>query len=323
MIFWNWGILVLLGTAVLLYGLGWRRQPTTAPPALLLHAWRSVSFVSSMLILLVALFSPLHHLAERYFSVHVLQRLLLVAVVPSLFFSGNPLPILFAGLPHQFQKKLTQLPQTASRLAHLLVRCTGPVPVWFLFVSTFWLWHDAQLDHLLLQVAWVHRLENVTLLGTAVFYWWHIMAASPRLHAAMPPLWRVGYAALGAAPIKLVGLVLMFTKTAVYHYPAEISFYNLEITDQSVGSAIVWAVGGVVFTWTAVMLMRSWLKGEDEKPGLPESVWSTGEMMLAPGFGKKSSYTSPTSPKNGLSKISKSSNVSGAINNQGKKVKHV
>jgi len=309
MIVWNWGIIVLLGTAVLLYGLGWRRQPIITAPALLPHAWRSVSFVAAILVLLVALFSPLHDLADRYFSVHVLQRLLLVAVVPSLFFSGNPLPILFAGLPAQLQKKLVQLPQTAPRLVHLFILCTSPVPVWFLFVSTFWLWHDAQIDSLLLQAAWVHRLENVTLLGTAVFYWWHIVAAAPRLHAAMPPLWRVGYAALGAAPIKVVGLVLMFTTTAVYHYPAEISFYNLEITDQSVGAAIVWAVGGLVFTWTAVLLMRSWLKEEDEKPGLPASIWSSEEMMLAPGFGKTSPYVSP---KNGLSKISKSSNVSGA-----------
>ncbi len=293
MILWNVGITVLLGTAVLLYGIGWRRSPTTTSPALLPHAWRAVTFVMAVLVLLLALFSPIHALADRYFSMHVLQRLLLVAVIPSLFFSGNPLPILFAGLPAELQKKMTRLPQTAPKLINLIIRCTAPVPVWFVFVSTFWLWHDAQLNRLLLQADWVHRLENVTLLGTAVFYWWHIMAASPRLHPAMPPLWRVGYAALGAAPVKIVGLVLMFTPTAVYHYPAEISYYNLEITDQSLGAAIVWAVGGVVFTWTAVLLMRSWLKEESDKPRLPESAWSSEEMMLAPGFGKTPPYAPP------------------------------
>jgi len=289
MIFWNWSIIVLLGTAVFLYGRGWQ-QPTAVSSALLPNPWRSISFVAAVLLLVLALFSPIHALAARYFSIHVFQRLLLVAVIPSLFFSGNPLPIMFAGLPAQWQKKLTQLSQTAPKLVQTFVRCTSPVPVWFLFVSTFWLWHDVQIDRWLLQAPWVHRLENVTLLGTAVFYWWHIMAASPRLHPALPPLWCVGYAALGAVPIKLVGLVLMFTSTAVYHYPAEISFYNLEITDQSLGAAIVWAVGGVVFTWTAVLLMRSWLKEEDEKPNLPESIWSSEEMMLAPGFGRPSPY---------------------------------
>lgn len=293
MIFWNLGIGILLGTAVLLYGLGWRRQPTTTPPALLPNSWRWVSFAAAVLVLVTALFSPIHYWADRYFSVHVLQRLLLVAVVPSLFFSGDPLPILLAGFPFQLQKKAALLPQTAPRLVQLFIRCTAPVPVWFFFVSAFWLWHDAQIDRLLLQADWVHRLENMTLLAAAVFYWWHIMAASPRLHPAMPPLWRVGYAALGAIPVKLVGFVLLFTTTAVYYYPAEISFYNLEITDQSLGAAIVWAVGGIVFTWTAVLLMRNWLKEEDEKPGLPESLWSSEEMMLAPGFGKTSPHVPP------------------------------
>ena len=292
MVFANWGIYVVVGTAVWLFTVGWRRS-STKNTALLPNRWRIVAFLAAMLVLLVALVSPLHTLAARYFSFHVLQRLLLVAVVPSLFFSGNPLPILLAGLPQKLQAKITQLPYTAPRLARLFIRCSGPVPVWFLFVSTFWLWHDVQIDRLLLQMAWVHRLENVTLLGTAVFYWWHIMAASPRLHSAIPLLWRVGYAALGATPIKLAGLVLMFTSTAVYHYPAEISFYNLQITDQSVGAALVWAVGGLVFTWTAVLLMRCWLREEDDKPSLPESAWASGEMMLAPGFGKSSPQIPP------------------------------
>lgn len=287
MIFWDWGIGLALVTAVWLYLVGWWRQPSAESRSLLAQPWRGLSFVVAVVVLVLTLFSPLHPLATRYFYLHVLQRLLLIAVVPSLLLSGDPLPILLAGLPARLQTALAQLPQAAPSWHRLLVQITSPVPVWFLFVATFWLWHDVQIDSWLLRASWVHRLENVALLGTAVCYWWHIMAVSPRWHRPMPPLWRVGYAALGAAPVKAVGLVLMFTSTAVYHYPAEISFYNLEITDQSVGAAIVWAVGGIVFTWTAVLLMRNWLQEEDDKPSLPESVWSTEEMMLAPGFGKK------------------------------------
>lgn len=291
MIYWNWGIGLAMGTAVFLYLRGWRQPPVTDAASLPPRPWRMVTFWVAGLVLGLALFSPLHDWAVRYFSMHVLQRLLSVAVVPCLFFSGNPLPILYAGLPTRLQESLAQLPQRQPRFYRFLKRLTSPLVVWFLFVATFWLWHDAQIDRLLLQGGWVHRLENVTLLGTAVGYWWHITNASPRLHSPMPPLWRVGYAALGATPVKVVGLVLLFSSTAVYHYPAEISFYNLQITDQSLGAAIEWAVGGIVFTWTAVLLMRSWLKQEDEKPALPESTWSTEAMMLAPGFSKTSTYS--------------------------------
>ncbi|MBK7894459.1 MAG: cytochrome c oxidase assembly protein [Candidatus Promineifilaceae bacterium] len=287
---WDFGIGSVLVTAVLLYLRGWRRQPAEDRRTLLASPWRMITFAAALLLLAAVLFSPLHGLATRYFYIHVLQRLLLVSLIPCLFMSGNPLPILQAGLPTKAQNWLWQLPQTAPRFYKLWLRLSSPLPVWFLFVCTFWLWHDVQIDRLVLQADWVHRFENVTLMGTAVCYWWHILAASPRLHPALPPLWRVGYAALGATPVKLVGLVLMFTSTAVYQYPAEIQLYNLNLTDQSLGAALVWVVGGIVFTWTAVLLMRDWLKGEDEKPQLPESVWSSAEMMLAPGFSK-----SPTS----------------------------
>ena len=288
MFMWNWGIGMAMGTAVFLYLRGWGQPFSTGVPPLLSRPWRMVTFVAAVTLLALALFSPLHGQAAVYFHLHVLQRLLLVAVVPCLFFSGNPLPVLYAGLPVLLQESLARLPQRRPRVFRLVIHLTNPVILWFLFVATFWLWHDVQISRLLLQAGWVHRLENVTLLATAVGYWWHIMDAWPRWHAPMPPLWRVGYAALGATPVKLVGLVLLFSPTAVYHYPAEISFYNLQITDQSLGAAIEWAVGGVVFTWTAVLLMRSWLKQEDDKPALPESAWATKEMMLAPGFGKKS-----------------------------------
>ncbi|WP_420629760.1 cytochrome c oxidase assembly protein [Candidatus Leptofilum sp.] len=270
---------VVLGTAVLLYGRGWQHQSP--------HPGRILTFVIAILLLVGALLSPLHGLAAGTFSFHVLQRLLLISLIPLCFLSGNPLPILHAGLPRRVQVELQRLPQKAPKFHSALIAVLHPVPVWFLFAATFWLWHDVQLNRLVLQNSWLHRLENVTLLGTAVLYWWHILAASPRLHLPMPPLWRVGYAALGASPVKLVGLVLLFSETAVYQYPAEIHLNTttLDITDQSLGAALIWIMGGIVFTWTAVLLMRDWLKNEDEKPKLPESAWSTKEMMLAPGFG--------------------------------------
>ena len=247
--------------------------------------WCLLTFLAAMFLLAGALFTPLHHLAVDYFSLHALQRLLLITVVPVLLLRGNPAPILQAGMPPQWQTRLVALPQTAPRFSAFVIRATSPVPVWFLFVCTYWLWHDVQVNRLVLQLGWLHRLENVTLLGTAVLYWWHILAVSPRLHASMPALWRVGYAALGAVPVKLVGLVLLFNSKSIYQYSAEITIGNLDITDQSLGAGIVWVLGGIVFTWTAVFLMRDWLKVEDDKPHLPESIWSS-ETMLAPGFGK-------------------------------------
>jgi hypothetical protein len=52
---------------------------------------------------------------------------------------------------------------------------------------------------------------------------------------------------------------------------------------------MIWTVGGIVFTWTAVYLIRQWLALEDDKPYLPHTLWSSEDAMLAPGFGKRTS----------------------------------
>lgn len=127
-----------------------------------------------------------------YFSLHALQRLLLITVVPVLLLRGNPAPVLQAGMPPQWQTRLAALPQTASRFGVFLIRVTSPVPVWFLFVCTYWLWHDVQVNRLVLQLGWLHRLENVTLLGTAVLLlvaYFSGFATAACFHACA---WRVG-----------------------------------------------------------------------------------------------------------------------------------
>ncbi|MEZ4591343.1 MAG: hypothetical protein R3D55_09395 [Chloroflexota bacterium] len=48
----------------------------------------------------------------------------------------------------------------------------------------------------------------------------------------------------------------------------------------------IWDLGIGFALGTAVLLMRDWPKTEDEKPHLPESIWASEEIMMAPGFGK-------------------------------------
>lgn len=104
MVFAKWGIYVVVGTAVWLFTVGWRRS-STKNTALLPNRWRIVAFLAAMLVLLVALASPLHTLAARYFSFHVLQRLLLVAVVPSLFLVGIRYLFCWRGFPKSSRPK--------------------------------------------------------------------------------------------------------------------------------------------------------------------------------------------------------------------------
>lgn len=243
---------------------------------------RPFSFYAGLLILLLALVSPLHVLASQYFSMRVAQHLLLIAWVPALLLAADPVPQLLAGLPNRWRAWMGKKRPFLRHFSLLTARGTA----WVLFVTTFWLWYDPTIHQATLTYPLLRIFEVLLLLSTATLYWWHITAASPQPHKPMAPIARAAYTLVGAWPVKMVGLILMFNQQTVYLYPQTFQFSGLAITDYNIGSIIIWVLGGIVFTTTTTMLMRDWLKSEENKPSLPVSTWSSEDVLAAPGLRK-------------------------------------
>lgn len=294
---WNW-----LGTAVILFVLmlylrGRSRHKQSAI--------KTILFICGLSLLFLISASPLNHLATQLFSIRILQRILLIAVIPLLLIGSNSIPILYAGLPLSAQLGLQRFPTARQNAYQFIHRITTPAAIWLTFICIFWLGYDLNFHHLTLQSRTVHGLEILALFIIACFYWWHILAASPQIHKPMPPLVRIGYVLAGAIPIKIIGLVLLFTSSKIYNYPGSVQIGYLSITDQSLGAMFHWSLGGIVFTWTGMYLMRAWFGIEAQKPILPHTSWSTTEMMLAPGFGDQSTEvrSQPLSKKTKTNKV--------------------
>jgi putative membrane protein len=285
----------ILGTAVLLaiailYGRGWRQllhrhfpQDTQDKPSLGRLYLPCFSFYFGLLLLWLALFSPLERWTTHYFFARVAQHLLFIAWIPATLLWGRPFTVLPLGLPQPVLEKIGRwLGYVQPNRAHLIA-LTHPSVVLFAFVATFWLWYDPALHSATLDHPWLRLVEKSSLLLTAGLYWWHITGSAGALHTPLPPIIRILYTLLGAGPIKLVGLILLFIEETVYSYPGTIALSGLDLTAQSLGGMIIWIAGGLVYSTTAAGLMRSWLGQEDEKPALPLSVWATEDVMLAPG----------------------------------------
>lgn len=282
----RWGATAVLLLLALWYGRGWRNGRDKVLPSS--EPIRPLFFALGFFLLILAWLSPLNFLATQLFAARALQRILLVGLIPFFLVLSNPAPILFAGLPPRWQAAMPGWEHGRPRFWQVLIRITKPSVIWVLFVCTVWLWYDPQLHSLTLRYNWMHNVETVLLLLTALLYWWHILAVAPHLHTAMHPVIRILYAVIGSGPIKFVGLVLLFSTVPVYNYPAAIHFDGLHVTDEGLAGILIWTLGGAVYTWTAVYLTRQWIGLDDDKPYLPHTYWSTKEAMLAPGFGKES-----------------------------------
>lgn len=274
-IYWLETAVILL--LVILYFYGRHKQTKSSKLSVFLFIW-------GMSLLFVAIASPLTHLTTQLFSMRVLQRILIVAVIPVLLMGSDPVPDLFAGLPLSMQAWLQQLPATKPKGYDAIKKMTRPAAIWLTFICLFWIGYDPAFHHITMKSHTLHSVEAMVLIVIACLYWWHILAVSPQLHAPMPAVVRIGYVLAGALPIKIIGLVLLFTNSKIYSYPGSLQIGYLSITDQSLGAMFHWSLGGLVFTWTGMYLMRAWFSIEAEKPILPHASWSTKEVMLAPGF---------------------------------------
>lgn len=286
---WHWqpGLLLLVGAVGFFYGRGWRRARVTSEP---ITQWRLISFVGGILLLLVALISPLYDLGSYYLFARVSQHILILAPVPALLMAGNPWPIIKLGLPRSWQRWVTAHWGAGTEGRGRIAQYTPVGAIWIGFLACFSLWYDPVLHAAARQIPWLRSLEWLTMLAGALVYWWIVAQARPRLHP-LPNFWlRVLFAGIGAFPIKVLGGLLLFSETIIYAYPAnDIQVLDVagEQAQQYLGAIIVWFLGGVTFTNAAFILIRNWLQIEEGKPTLYIDRLSTEKRMLAPGLEPK------------------------------------
>jgi putative membrane protein len=292
---WDWRaeiILVLAATGAL-YFIGWNRvrRRTAARRGLnrwqAAAAWRPVAYIGGLVLLGIALMSPIDVLASQLFTFHMIQHVLLMMLVPPLLLLSNPLPLTLWGLPASARKPAGRLLRRESPVRNTLKKGTSPAIVWMAFVIVYWGWHDPNAYDLALRSALVHDIEHITFFAVSVLFWWHALGASPRIHPPMSRGIRFAYL-LSAIPITMVaGLAITFSTEPIYsYYTAMPRLWGISVMDdQRIAGVIMWVVGSMMYMIAALFIAARWLQSEEQKPALPEAEWASDEALAAPGLG--------------------------------------
>ncbi len=251
---WHWHPSVLLGTGAVFLAyeaaLGFRLSKAT------------LYFGGGLLVLLVALLSPLHTLGEAYlFSAHMLQHLLLLLVVP---------PLLLGGLTPELLQRVLRRPLV--RLVERELR--RPVVAWLLGIGTMWLWHLPALYNASLEYEWVHIVEHLAFILTSVIFWWPVMAPSDE--GQMSPLIVVIYLFTAMLASSLLGIILTFAAPGLYpayldpedrHGILALLRKGWGMTpelDQQVGGLLMWVPGSLAYLVAIMALLARWYYAPDE-----------------------------------------------------------
>jgi len=239
------------------------RSSTSAPGA---GHW--VPYVAGLLVIAVALLSPLDPIGDRYLlSAHMMQHVLLSDIAPALLVLGLRAPVLPLGLSRD--ALLAVAP--SGRSGRVLSRLTSPwlaIPLWA--IAT-WVWAIPSVFDYAAQHQVVHALEHATLFYTGLAMWWLIVDPLPR--ARLRPngqrLALLGFTRLASA---CVCLPLTWISTTQYPlYASAPRAYGLSaINDQHLAGASMCFIEALVFGIAFAAVFISILGRDESRTALGE-----------------------------------------------------
>jgi cytochrome c oxidase assembly factor CtaG len=228
---------------------------------------RSLWFYAGLLVLLLAVDSPIDYWSDSYFMVHMVQHLLLMFAAPSLVVAGAPGQPLLDGLPGRSGKAVTRsvLAGGWSRPARTVFTfLTGPVVAVVLFNLAMVVWHIPAAFDLAADNSAVHIwLEHGSFFVTGVLFWLQFIP-SPPFRSRMPLLGRA--AALLATNVVMIFIAMslsIFAAHSVYAPYDHVPGVTLPaFADQQIGAAILWVCGDFWALPTMIITVRKLLNDE-------------------------------------------------------------
>jgi len=190
--------------------------------------WRLACWVLGAVTLIVAQGNPIDGLGDHLLTMHMVQHLLLLDMMPLL---------LLFGLNRVLMRPITRRVQWLEQRVGFLAK------PWFGLVGYtvgMWLWHVPALYDAAARSDTVHLLEHMTFTSVGFLYWWHLLRPIPSRErmTAMGPMVYMG---VTKVTVGLLGMALTFAPSAMYaFYETGEDWWGLSpTTDQAMAGALM------------------------------------------------------------------------------------
>jgi cytochrome c oxidase assembly factor CtaG len=256
---WDWEPSIIVGCVGLLLGYA------------LLSRFRwighAVYYVTGVIIMLLALVSPIDALSDDYlFSAHMFQHLLLSQVVP---------PLLLLGIPAAWWEQLLRW-RPMAKIESVL---RAPIRAWLIGIVGLWIWHWPRLFGLALENENIHIVQHLCFMVTGCIFWWPIVTPLPqhRLTVGVACL----YLFTACTISSLLGIFITLSSTILYPFystgddPLNILSalrQHLSVReDQQLGGLLMWVPCCLVYASAILLTLGRWhASGQDGESPLSD-----------------------------------------------------
>jgi len=248
-------IAISLGALAAAYATGWRNLGTRAKP------WQFAAFAGALATLLVALLSPVASDAGTSLTDHMVQHVLLLAVVPPLLLAGRTGTTILFALPVRRRRRALVATAPLVRAARQPVSVAAAVVVQ---LGTMAIWHTPSVYDAAATHEALHAFEHLTLLGTALLLWWTVASAMRSRPA-------VALAALFAASLGCTALGAAMVLTHDAWYPLYTRFDGRDALGyQQIAGVLMWGFANLILVVTTCAVVAIWLvRLERSSPSRP------------------------------------------------------
>jgi cytochrome c oxidase assembly factor CtaG len=207
-----------------------KRAATLAARGRPVPLWRQACFASGLLVIAVALVSPISRYAEQLVIAHMCEHLLLGDIAALLLVLGLTGPLLQPILAIPVLDRLRVLAHPAVAF-----------PLWAL---NLFFWHTPPLYDAAYGTAPIHALEHTTFIFFGCMMWMPIFGPLPKPEWFTAG-WKVGYVIAVRFTGAILGNVLMWSGAVLYtiYAPGERHWHISALADQSIAGVIMMVEG--------------------------------------------------------------------------------
>jgi putative membrane protein len=256
-IFADWsppiGLTLFVLIAASLYLCGWFAIRRTR--AAQFTGVRLSSFLSGVVLLWIVTASPLDGFADKLFTAHMVEHLLLMSAIPMLLLCGLPVVPLLRGLPMPFRRSVVAPLLRLRLLRHFTRWLVSPVIAWLAMNIAYLAWHVPAAYDIALENEPVHAAEHLSFLVTSLLFWWYILRPWPA--RKRPNNWgSLLYLALADIVMTMLSGFLTFCDRPLYpYYVNHPNPFGLPVVeDQVLGAVIMWVLGSFAFLVPAMII---------------------------------------------------------------------
>ena len=186
----------------------------------------------------------------------------MLVAAPLLVLSRPLVPFLWA-LPARWRSRVGGIGKRKS-VQRVWRALTNPLAAWAIHAVALWVWHNPALFQATLRSDFIHTLQHLSFLGSALLFWWAL------IHG------RRGLMGYGAAVLYLfttslhsgvLGALITFARSAWYpaYANSTMSWGLTPLEDQQLGGLIMWIPAGLVYVIAALALMVGWMRESERR----------------------------------------------------------